>query len=81
MADPFGDRDQASKRPARTIEGTATEVVAEPAEGDASAAATEAKGEERAGSESLRTARNRRGRGSPPPKASCPISLRASSAG
>src|SRR4029453_1127640 len=51
MADPFGDRDQASKRPARTIEGTATEVVAEPAEGDESAAATEAKGEERAGSE------------------------------
>lgn len=51
MADPFGDRDQASKRPARTIEGTATEVVVEPAEGDASAAATEAKGEERAGSE------------------------------
>ena len=31
MADPFGDRDQASKRPARTIEGTATEVVVEPA--------------------------------------------------
>ena len=51
MADPFGDRDQASKRPARTIEGTATEVVVEPAEGDASAATTEAKGEERAGSE------------------------------
>jgi hypothetical protein len=48
MADPFGDRDQASKRPARTIEGTATEVVVEPAEGDASAAATEAKGEDRA---------------------------------
>jgi hypothetical protein len=48
MADPFGDRDQASKRPARTIEGTATEVVAEPAEGDASAAATEAKEEDRA---------------------------------
>jgi hypothetical protein len=47
MADPFGDRDPASKRPARTIEGTATEVVAEPAEGDASAAATEAtRGEE-----------------------------------
>jgi hypothetical protein len=51
MADPFGDRDQASKRPARTIEGTATEVGVEPAEGDASAAATEAKAEERAGSE------------------------------
>jgi hypothetical protein len=48
MADPFGDRDQASKRPARTIEGTATEVVVEPAEGEASAAATEAKGEDRA---------------------------------
>jgi hypothetical protein len=46
MADPFGDRDQASKRPARTIEGTATEVVVEPAEGDASATATEAKGED-----------------------------------
>jgi hypothetical protein len=64
MADPFGDRDQASKRPARTIEGTATEVVVEPAEGDASAAATEAKeddqtkrpGEERAhGAEPPRT--------------------------
>src|SRR5262245_1522254 len=41
MADPFGDRDQASKRPAHTIEGTATEVVVEPAEGDASSAATE----------------------------------------
>src|SRR5262245_49013808 len=42
MANPFGDRDQASKRPAHTIEGTATEVVAEPTEGDASTTATEA---------------------------------------
>jgi hypothetical protein len=48
MADPFGDRDQASKRPARTIEGSATEVVVEPAEGDASAAANEAKKEDTA---------------------------------
>jgi hypothetical protein len=67
MADPFGDRDQASKRPAQTIEGTATEVVVEPAEGDASAAAPDAariegddraerKGEERAqGAEPPRT--------------------------
>jgi hypothetical protein len=42
MADPFGDKDQASKRPAQTIEGTATEVALEPAEGDASAAAADA---------------------------------------
>src|SRR5215510_2413142 len=51
MADPFGDRDQASKRPAQTIEGTATEVVVEPAPKDASAAATEGghgEGEDRA---------------------------------
>src|SRR4029453_18821633 len=51
MADPFGDGDQASKRPAQTIEGTATEVVDEPAAGDASAAATEGargEGEDRA---------------------------------
>jgi hypothetical protein len=41
MANPFGDRDQASKRPAQTIEGTATEVVVEPAERHASATATE----------------------------------------
>src|SRR5262245_39927558 len=41
MANPFGDRDPASKRPTHTIEGTATEVVAEPAEGDASTTATE----------------------------------------
>jgi hypothetical protein len=48
MADPFGDRDQASKRPAQTIEGTATEVVVEPAPKDASAAAADAKGEDHA---------------------------------
>jgi hypothetical protein len=51
MANPFGDRDQASKRPAQTIEGTATEVGVEPSEGDASAAATESgrgEGEDRA---------------------------------
>jgi hypothetical protein len=29
MANPFGDKDQASKRPAHTIEGTATEVSVE----------------------------------------------------
>ena len=41
MADPFGDNNQASKRPAQTIEGTATEVEVEPAPGEASAAANE----------------------------------------
>ena len=30
MADPFGDKDQASKRPARTIGGTATVRTAAP---------------------------------------------------
>jgi hypothetical protein len=40
MANPFGDKDQApSKRPARTIEGTATVVAVEPAPGEAAAAA------------------------------------------
>ena len=52
MANPFGDKDEAaSKRPAQTIEGTATEVAIEPAHGDASAAANESKrgeGEDRA---------------------------------
>ena len=42
MADPFGDQDQgpggASKRPAQTIEGTATEITEDPAsEGEARA--------------------------------------------
>ena len=42
MANPFGDRDQAaSKRPAQTIEGTATEVVVEPAPADPPPAASE----------------------------------------
>jgi hypothetical protein len=40
MADPFGDRD-ASKRPAQTIEGTATEVGVEPTHKAASAAAND----------------------------------------
>lgn len=40
MANPFGDKDQAaSKRPAQTIEGTATEVAVEPAPGEAAPAA------------------------------------------
>lgn len=38
MASPFGDQDQspggAAKRPAQTIEGTATEVNVEPAPGE-----------------------------------------------
>ncbi len=42
MADPFGDQDQSSgsagKRPAPTIEGTATELAVEPAVDDARAA-------------------------------------------
>ena len=46
MADPFGDKDQgsggASRRPAQTIDGTATEVGVEPApEQEAAAAAPE----------------------------------------
>ncbi|MGD9502883.1 MAG: mitofilin family membrane protein [Methyloceanibacter sp.] len=42
MANPFGDRDEtASKRPAQTIEGTATEVAVEPAPGDPPPAAKE----------------------------------------
>src|SRR5262245_24891206 len=66
MADPFGDRDQGSKRPARTIEGTATEVVVEPAEGDASAAATDAtsiEGDDRAERQS-----EERAQGGEPPR-------------
>jgi hypothetical protein len=40
MTDPFGDKDQAaSKRPAQTIEGTATEVAVEPAPVEAASAA------------------------------------------
>lgn len=39
MADPFGDQDQDSsgkgKRPAQTIEGTATEISVEPANEEA----------------------------------------------
>lgn len=30
MAEPFGDKDQAGKRPAQTIDGTATEISVEP---------------------------------------------------
>lgn len=37
-AEPFGDHDNAGKRPASTIEGTATEVSVEPAPSDAAAA-------------------------------------------
>ncbi len=52
MANPFGDKDEAaSKRPAQTIEGTATEVATEPAHGDAPAEANETgrgEGEDRA---------------------------------
>ena len=47
MANPFGDRDQdtgASKRPAQTIEGTATEVAVEPVPGEGSAAAANESG-------------------------------------
>ena len=41
MANPFGDKDQAAgKRPAQTIEGTATVVAVEPAPGEAAAAAS-----------------------------------------
>jgi hypothetical protein len=44
MADPFGDPNDpgASKRPAPTIEGTATEIVSEPAAGAAESEASEA---------------------------------------
>ena len=44
MADPFGDPNDpgASKRPAPTIEGTATEIASEPAAGAAESEASEA---------------------------------------
>ena len=47
MAHPFGDQDQspsgAAKRPANTIEGTATEVKVEPEPGETARAEPEAK--------------------------------------
>ena len=51
MADPFSDQDHgpggASKRPAQTIEGTATEITEESAGGDAAPEAEAAAGADR----------------------------------
>ena len=52
MADPFSDQDHgpggASKRPAQTIEGTATEISEESAGGEAAREAEAAAGADRA---------------------------------
>ncbi|HET7210920.1 MAG TPA: hypothetical protein VFI85_04150, partial [Methyloceanibacter sp.] len=46
MANPFGDKDEAaSKRPAQTIEGTATEVAVEPQPGEAASSTAASEGD------------------------------------
>jgi hypothetical protein len=71
-AEPFGDHDNAGKRPAPTIEGTATEVLAEPAPGADAAAADPAASE---GEAPLEAEAAKPGRKGPPPRTS-PSELR-----
>jgi hypothetical protein len=66
-AEPFGDHDNAGKRPAPTIEGTATEVSVEPAPGDDAAAADPAVSEAEAAPGVQEAKPDRKG---PPPRTS-----------
>jgi hypothetical protein len=69
MANPFGDKDEsASKRPAQTIEGTATEVPIEPAPGEAAAAASSEAGRGEAADQAGAPADDAREPSAPPPR-------------
>jgi hypothetical protein len=77
MADPFGDQDQDSsgkgKRPAQTIEGTATEISVEPANEEAARGEPdETKGEGENERESLDETEAREHDDAPPARASLP---------
>jgi len=74
MADPFGDQDQdfsgKGKRPAQTIEGTATEISLEPANEEAARAETKGEGENER--EPLDETEAREHNDAPPARASLP---------
>lgn len=72
MAHPFGDQDQspggAAKRPAHTIEGTATEVKVEPEPGETARAEPEAKTQKSEAPSTGEAAPSRQAASPPPPR-------------